>query len=904
MALVSRGKIWTSLLLVLMLIGTGAAYAAPSASAASATPFGDVPAGHWAEKHIAKLALQGLVNGKAEGQFKPNDALSREEAVVLAIRFMGQADKVDTKEVVAFPSTFSVDNYFKAYVNYAFKQGLLNMTEEFKLASSEPSKPWGSASASREWVARLLVRAIGKEADATAAATKATSFSDNASIDPALLGYVNVAVSTGLVKGVDESKFDPKGTLTRAAAATLFSRAEPLVQTAYPGQASGIWLNISPTELTMLHSDGTTSTYSVTDSTLFSRADSEKLLTEDALTLYGKATVISPEGGQADYAEQLDDTPQVKTVEGKLVVVNESKHKLSVLVGQDVEEYEYDPDQEPVATDADNNAIELGALPADANVTLMVDAFSQSPKLVAVSVKSSTVAKSGSGTIVSVDTSARSILVKDASTAVASPLAVASTATIQKNGTYVNLPELAAGDAITYSLLNDEVTSIVVTPSSANTVQGYLFKVDTTAKTVQYTAAAGSSDIKAKFYADNVTVSIPNATSPDLSNLYAGDAITMTLDANGKIVGIEVKSRAFTSVTGGTITSYDADSKILVVKDPSGTPGAYTLDDATKFDLNGTAISQSTASYYLTKGKKVNLGYLGTKLVFLSVVSRYEGTVVKNDTNAHTLQLTLKDGSSVSVGYGTPAVDIYGVTTANYSNVAAGDKVTVLLDSNQNMATSILVNKTVQYDIYSANAAQNKLNVTDSAGTTTEWTVGAGVSILGENGQAADLSVFTAGSALNAVYEGKTLRSIQLVPVVFGQVASVDAAAGTVTVQPGANAAVTRTVGTSPIITKSGSTVSSLSSLSAGDRVEIRNNAANQTVITVVAGTAKEVWVSDAVSSFLKFKTSSLTEDSVKVAPTAYIHQGATTLTLSNLSNGDKVTVYVLRNKAVEIVKS
>jgi hypothetical protein len=237
--------------------------------------------------------------------------------------------------------------------------------------------------------------------------------------------------------------------------------------------------------------------------------------------------------------------------------------------------------------------------------------------------------------------------------------------------------------------------------------------------------------------------------------------------------------------------------------------------------------------------------------------------------------------------------------------VAAGDKVTVMLDSNQNMATSIMVTKTVQFDIYSANAAQGKLNVTDAGGTTTEWTINSAISILNENGQPTNLSAFTAGSALNAVFDGKTLRSIRLVPVAFGQITAVDPVAGTITVQSGASSAVTRTVGTSPIISRSGSTGSTLSSLSSGERAEIRTNAAGQTVITVVAGTQKVVWISDALSSFLKFKTTSLsTEDSVKVAPTAYIHQGATTLTLSNLGNGDKVTVYVLKNKAVEIVKS
>ncbi|WP_027090801.1 S-layer homology domain-containing protein [Cohnella thermotolerans] len=903
MALVSRGKSWISLIVLLALVWTGAAVPAPAASAASSTPFSDVASGHWAEKHIAKLALQGLVKGN-NGLFKPNDSLSRQEAVVMAIRLMGMEDEVKPNDVVAFPSTFTVDNFFKPYVNFAFKQKLLSMTEEFALADKEPKKAWGSSPATREWVARLLVRAIGKDADAAAQSGKATSFADNASIDPELLGYINVAVGAGLVNGMDGNKFDPKGNLTRAAAATLFSRAESQIQTAYSGQVTGIWLSVGPDKLTMLHADGTTSTYTVSPATLFARADSEKLTTIDGLKVYGKALLISSGDGTAEYAEQLDDTAQVKSVEGKLVVVNSSKHLISILVGEDVQQYSYDENSPPAVTDADNNAIKLSDLASNADVKVIVDAFSASPKVLAVSLKTSAVSKSGTGTVTAVDADKWKMQVKDASTGVAQTLSVAETATVKKDGIYVDLSELHTGDTISYVVKNGEVTSIVVSKStSSTTVKGYLFKVDKTDRTIQYTTSGDSSDIKLKFYTDDVTVSINNDSEPDLDDLYKDDAITMTLNDEGEVTAIQVTDRSIDTLVGAVVYSYS--SNVLVVNDADGNPVAFKLDTATKYDLNGSTITKANAINYMTKGKKVNIGYSGSKLIYVSFVSKYSGTVAKNDTSAHQLKLTLDDGSSVTLSYGTPTVEIYGKSSASYSDVAKGNKVVVTLNSDQDSITRIVVNKTAQFDVVSLNASQNKINVTDSAGTTTEWTLDSSVSVLGEDGKAASLSAFTAGSALNATFEGKTLKSIKLVKVIFGKVTSVDAALGTVTVQSGSGTETAVQVGTSPIITKNGSTLSSLTSIAADDRVEIRKNESGDTTITVVTGTTKTVWYADATNLILNFKKATLAEeDAVKVSPAAYIHQGTSTLALGNLTNGDTVTVYVLRNKAVEIVKA
>lgn len=70
---------------------------------ASATPFADVPANHWAYQAIASLAADGLIEGYSDGQFKGDRPLSRYEMAVLVARVIakvqangaGYASKVD-----------------------------------------------------------------------------------------------------------------------------------------------------------------------------------------------------------------------------------------------------------------------------------------------------------------------------------------------------------------------------------------------------------------------------------------------------------------------------------------------------------------------------------------------------------------------------------------------------------------------------------------------------------------------------------------------------------------------------------------------------------------------------------------------------------------------------------------
>ncbi|MDO5301981.1 MAG: S-layer homology domain-containing protein [Tissierellia bacterium] len=59
-------------------------------------PFADVPAGHWSAAAIARVREAGIIEGYPDGTFKPSQGISRAEFLAMAVRFQGIGDGEQT----------------------------------------------------------------------------------------------------------------------------------------------------------------------------------------------------------------------------------------------------------------------------------------------------------------------------------------------------------------------------------------------------------------------------------------------------------------------------------------------------------------------------------------------------------------------------------------------------------------------------------------------------------------------------------------------------------------------------------------------------------------------------------------------------------------------------------------
>jgi trimeric autotransporter adhesin len=885
-------------------VWTGTAWSVSTVSAA-ANPFSDVKAGHWAEKHVVKLALQNIILG-SEGKFRPNDSIKREDAVIVALKFMGAADQIASTGNIAFPGTFQVDDYAKPYVVEAFKRKLLLTDEEYALANQEKGKPWGKTPASREWVARLLVRAIAKESEAAANGGKATAFSDNGKMDAKLRAYVLTAVQEGLVAGVTPTTFEPKSPITRAAIATLFSKAETKIATAYSGQVSGMLLSISAGKLSVLHDDGTIHDYTMTPSTMIGRYDSDKPGTLASLKLYGKAILISGGDGSIGYVEQVDDTAKVKSVDGTLSRIHTEAPKLTLLVGDNLVPYTYDTAHPPVVMDAQGKTIALQDIPVGAAISLKLDTVRKEPQILAVTVKQSVINKTGSGTVTAWNAAAGTLDVSDAA-GTKETWSVSPQATFKRGDVYVLKDDLKVGDTITYEVVASVVKSIQMAKPVQTTAIGKFDVYNQANNSIQF---IDNGELKAKFLADKATVTIDGLKDAGFTDLQKDDAVTLALDANGNVTNIHVTNRSVQTVAGVTVAGYIAKTNSLSVFDAAAKPYNFYLRDNVRYDSNGTKLDAAAAQLLLTTGKKITVSYSGSNdsgriAVSVSFIGSYTGTLLENNTTAKTLKLQVDATNTVTLPYASPSFEGYGQTSSSFSDVKVGDPVTVVLNAAQDLIVGVQLHKTAQFEVVSVDVSGSKFRAKLTGGNSAveEWTIPSTAVLQDETGAAVTLGQFAPSSVVNVSFQGKTPVKIKSVNITYGKVVSVNTTASTVDIALANGSTVTRLIGLSPLIVRDNTTSASLSAVQPDDRVEIRKDENDRSVLQVVPAVRKDFWYYDPTARTVNVWHSGTEQYSYEVDPQVYIHQGSTLLTMSSLNNHDAISLYVLRGKVIEIAK-
>ncbi|OXM16562.1 S-layer homology domain-containing protein [Paenibacillus herberti] len=892
-------RIATGMIALSLLAGGSAAAAAaassssggPVATAAAGSFFADVKTGHWAERSIMKLALQGIIVGD-KGNFRPAASVSRQEAIVMALRFMGKEKEIDAEQAVVFPETFKVNTYYKPYVVLAFKLGLLDQAEEFKTAEAQSKQEWGGTTASREWIAKLIVKAAGKNDLALELATKSSSFQDAKSISNGYAGYINAGVSLGLVKGVTAQKFDPLAAVNRASAAIMFSRAQALAPVSYPGETGGVLTSVNGTTITLFTDDGMRS-FNLAADARFYKFDSEAALKSSSeLQLYTHVQVLGG-GTDALFVEQTDSEPQVKSTEGSISRVAPAQNTIWLWDGERMIDISYDSTLSIKTQEGAKLA--LSDLKPDSQVIVKTDTFREKPSALEVIVKSAPISKEGTGTVSAAGSGL--LTVKTAAGSDETWPVGGAVVVLGWDGRALTdgLAGLKAGDSVSYVVKDSQVVSVKVTDTNVRAASGTF-----SAYAGDILTYVSGGKLQSSYLADNVVLVIQGIDGPVLSDLYKDDQLELTLDAAGKVTQINVKNRSLSSLTGAEILSYSAEQKALTVKGTNGKLVALQVTDKTKVELNGQQMPVATAASLLRQGQRVSVGYSGSDAVLIRFVYQYSGTIGLLNTATKTLALSLEDGTSVTLPFDALSVDWYGKTGAVLADVKVGMKVTAALDSNQTKAVSLKVHQNIQFKISTIDAANKIVGLQPPSGTGIALNTG-NISLKGEDGAAIPFTSLAVGQTVNVTYAGQAPAALTQVGVRFGKVTAV--AADSVTIQEYGGASRTVALGTGFSIIKNGTTSSVATAIAVGDRVEVRKNADGAVVIEDNSGMKRSFWKLE--NGQLLVKRSSLNDSNYRfaVSETAVITAAGAPIALSALVDGDAITLYVFGGKVLEVVK-
>lgn len=202
------------LLMASMLVPSGAfasdisaVNAADNTSAASndSSVKGSDVVGHWAEQDFATWFNKHLLNGYADGTFKPDQAITRAEFVVLLDRVFNFVDEA----TVSFTDLKSSDYSYEAFEK-AVAAGII---QGYSDGSVHPNAP-----ISRQEAAVMLYRGFE-----LAASTDASALSDLASLPAWAKEAVETLVNGGYVNGYPDGTFGGDKSITRAEAIRMMN---------------------------------------------------------------------------------------------------------------------------------------------------------------------------------------------------------------------------------------------------------------------------------------------------------------------------------------------------------------------------------------------------------------------------------------------------------------------------------------------------------------------------------------------------------------------------------------------------------------------------------------------------------------------------------------------------------
>lgn len=174
--------------------------------------FVDVPADFWAYSIINGLNGKGLVGGYPGGYFKPENNISRAEFIKI---LTGAIKLAEDKTGEALFSDVASGEWYYGSIQAAAKAGL---SKGYDTGEFRPD-----AQITRQEMAVILIRAMGKEKEAMANAEKTTAFADDGDIAPWARGFVVTAVGAKLVNGYPDNTFGPNNFATRAEACAMIN---------------------------------------------------------------------------------------------------------------------------------------------------------------------------------------------------------------------------------------------------------------------------------------------------------------------------------------------------------------------------------------------------------------------------------------------------------------------------------------------------------------------------------------------------------------------------------------------------------------------------------------------------------------------------------------------------------
>lgn len=184
-----------------------------------AKKFEDVDKYEWAQKSIERMSSKGIINGINDNEFAPSKNVTKIESLAMIIRTMKWDDEADEyldliksgKETDKLKN--KLQDWGKGYIEVALDKGIIDEVDVLQDNFTTP--------ATRQEVAKYIIRALGYEEDAEKYMDEKLKFKDTSAVQIGNVGYIYLINEKEIMTGYPDGTFRPNQPIKRVEMAKL-----------------------------------------------------------------------------------------------------------------------------------------------------------------------------------------------------------------------------------------------------------------------------------------------------------------------------------------------------------------------------------------------------------------------------------------------------------------------------------------------------------------------------------------------------------------------------------------------------------------------------------------------------------------------------------------------------------
>lgn len=866
-------------------------------SFAAASSFTDVTDSHWAKQQLTRMNLRGIIKGYEDGTARPNQSVTQLEAIIMAVRIMGLDDQTATVTAGDYlPVTVPSWQGARETAVVAYKAGLIDSSDFTH-----------DQTASREWIAKLLVKILQQDSMVNSVTGEYISFTDASKIGSKYLNYVKAAYKLGLIGGYTDGTFKPQNKVTRAEMAAFLSRCEDQMNIVSTNVTLGTINKIDGINLELKSLSGqTVNVYVLPNSSMLYNKDGKKISLSDLQI--NDAVYAIHTGSPLNYLEVRDASsfdnitnsttkPMVINVEGtitriltdrKAVVVAEENNKLTtVLVDNNTK----------ITRNNDGASTTLEFSSLRINDEVKIASENQIATEIIVSNESDEYTQGG--TIYDVDVYSRVIIMEESDGLKTYKMSADMEVSIagMLSATASNLK---TGDKASYEIRNNMMIAIAVGSSSElYDGKGTIMEINTASRFITYRTSNG--DLKADYYNNNTTVSF-NGERGRVTDLQPNDVATIVVN-NNIIASIDVDNRTLTEGHKGTVVAVDTSARTLIIRDNDGVLQEYKVENNAIISLEEETLTNLSA---IKKDMIIEYTLNNGNINSIKTNNRIKGTVTRINTNNYTIEILPEDARN-TVSY-TVSNNVY-VNVKDRSGtrlklVNEGDEVEIKIVSDR--VTQIDVATRIDCSIYSTYSnSSTRIFVENTNGYKQDIYIYSDVDLIIPGNNRPRVRDLQVGDKLILTYMGNNLVSVEVTSQIAGTIEGLNPTSKVVTVRGYDGKQYRFNFDATSYVNRDGLIYNDFSKLAIGDKIAVTDSADDGRCFALLQSKTARVgrFYTDKTRLFLQNSTIVGDWSSYTLSSNVYLHKGNQRLTPSDFPADTNVTVYFVDNMIYEVIK-